>query len=168
MKIFFEKLNNDGTQISLDIQGAVNALKALSNFLVLPVPPNFGIIEQSLGDEEYLTIDGDYRTNVGTRGLRKITIESFLPAKYYRWIVPGASAVPDVYIEFFESAMRDNQLVRLVITQGMVSKLVMICRVNFKKGISDDAGDVPYTLDLTEYSTTSSNKLGFTLGGLSI
>lgn len=58
---------------------------------------------------------------------------------------------PKYYIKFFEK-YRDLKLpVRVIIIDKFSVTLNMLCRYNFSYTLRDRAGDVPYTLDITEY-----------------
>ncbi len=125
--------------------------KKRNEYAILPVVPHIHMINQSLSDEEFETVDKGFLLLIGKKGLRKFEIESFFPSKIYHWMEMGSVPNPKFYIKFFEKYRDENEPVRVIIISKFKIVLNMECRYNFQHGISDRAGDVPYSLEVTEY-----------------
>lgn len=102
-------------------------------------------------DEDFVTIDGNTLNLIGGKGLRRFSFSSFFPSKLYSFVSFLNFREPKHYIKFFEK-YRDLKLpVRVIIIDKFSITLNMLCRYNFSYTLRDRAGDVPYTLDITEY-----------------
>ena len=102
-------------------------------------------------DEDFVTIDGNTLNVIGGKGLRRFSFSSFFPSKLYSFVSFLNFREPKHYIKFFEK-YRDLKLpVRVIIIDKFSVTLNMLCRYNFSYTLRDRAGDVPYTLDITEY-----------------
>ncbi len=102
-------------------------------------------------DEDFVTIDGNTLNLIGGKGLRRFSFSSFFPSKLYSFVSFLNFRPPKYYIKFFEK-YRDLKLpVRVIIIDKFSVTLNMLCRYNFSYTLRDRAGDVPYTLDITEY-----------------
>lgn len=102
-------------------------------------------------DEDFVTIDGNTLNLIGGKGLRRFSFSSFFPSKLYSFVSFLNFREPKHYIKFFEK-YRDLKLpVRVIIIDKFSVTLNMLCRYNFSYTLRDRAGDVPYTLDITEY-----------------
>ena len=120
-------------------------------YVILPVVPHIDIIEREINDEEFETSDGKILLLIGNTGLRRFTIDSFFPSKIYPWMEIGSIPVPVTYIDFFEKYLKNKEIIRVIIISKYKIVLNMECRYNFQYGITDRAGDVPYSLDVIEY-----------------
>lgn len=117
----------------------------------IPVVQNVEPIVCDTTDEEFTTIDGKTLNLIGGKGLRKFSFSSFFPSKLYSFVSFLNFREPKHYIKFFEK-YRDLKLpVRVIIIDKFSVTLNMLCRYNFSYTLRDRAGDVPYTLDITEY-----------------
>lgn len=117
----------------------------------IPVVQNIEPITCETTDEDFVTIDGNTLNLIGGKGLRRFSFSSFFPSKLYSFVSFLNFRPPKHYIKFFEK-YRDLKLpVRVIIIDKFSVTLNMLCRYNFSYTLRDRAGDVPYTLDITEY-----------------
>lgn len=116
--------------------------------LLLPVVPYIEEIEQEQNNEEYKTINGRSLNLKGGKSLRKFSISSFFPSKNYDFLTIPFVPV-SAYLNFF--LKNRDEPVRVIVIAKNLTILNMLCRYNFKYNITDKAGDVPYTLEITEY-----------------
>lgn len=117
----------------------------------IPVVQNIEPITCETTDEDFVTIDGNTLNLIGGKGLRRFSFSSFFPSKLYSFVSFLNFRLPKHYIKFFEK-YRDLKLpVRVIIIDKFSVTLNMLCRYNFSYTLRDRAGDVPYTLDITEY-----------------
>jgi len=117
----------------------------------IPVVQNIEPITCETTDEDFVTIDGNTLNLIGGKGLRRFSFSSFFPSKLYSFVSFLNFREPKHYIKFFEK-YRDLKLpVRVIIIDKFSVTLNMLCRYNFSYTLRDRAGDVPYTLDITEY-----------------
>lgn len=117
----------------------------------IPVVQNIEPITCDTMDEDFVTIDGNTLNLIGGKGLRRFSFSSFFPSKLYSFVSFLNFRPPKYYIKFFEK-YRDLKLpVRVIIIDKFSVTLNMLCRYNFSYTLRDRAGDVPYTLDITEY-----------------
>ena len=120
---------------------------------ILYIPVVLGVepITCDTMDEDFVTIDGNTLNLIGGKGLRRFSFSSFFPSKLYSFVSFLNFRPPKYYIKFFEK-YRDLKLpVRVIIIDKFSVTLNMLCRYNFSYTLRDRAGDVPYTLDITEY-----------------
>ena len=117
----------------------------------IPVVQNIEPISCETTDEDFVTIDGNTLNLIGGKGLRRFSFSSFFPSKLYSFVSFLNFREPKHYIKFFEK-YRDLKLpVRVIVIDKFSVTLNMLCRYNFSYTLRDRAGDVPYTLDITEY-----------------
>ena len=117
----------------------------------IPVVQNIEPISCETTDEDFVTIEGNTLNLIGGKGLRRFSFSSFFPSKLYSFVSFLNFRPPKHYIKFFEK-YRDLKLpVRVIIIDKFSVTLNMLCRYNFSYTLRDRAGDVPYTLDITEY-----------------
>ena len=134
MKIYFIAENNGETEI-----------------VAIPVVQNIEVMNCDTTDEEFTTIDGNTLNLIGGKGLKKFSFSSFFPSKLYSFVSFLNFKQPKYYVKFFEK-YRDLKLpVRIIIVDKYQVILNMLCRYNFTYNFRDRAGDIPYTLDITEY-----------------
>ena len=122
-----------------------------SEYVILPVAPHINLVERQVTDEEFETADGKILLLLGNKGLRSFAIDSFFPSKIYPWAEIGSVPIPRTYIDFFEKYLEEKEIIRVIIISKYKVVLNMECRYNFQYGITDRAGDVPYSLDVIEY-----------------
>lgn len=125
--------------------------KKNNEYVILPVVSHVNMVGQTISDEEFETVDKGPLLLIGQKGLRKFEIESFFPNKIYPFMEIGSLPLPKVYVKFFEKYRDENEPVRIIIISKFKIVLNMECRYNFQYGISDRAGDVPYSLEVIEY-----------------
>ena len=117
----------------------------------IPVVQNIEPITCDTMDEDFVTIEGNTLNIIGGKGLRRFSFSSFFPSKLYSFVSFLNFREPKYYIKFFEK-YRDLKLpVRVIVIDKFSVTLNMLCRYNFSYTLRDRAGDVPYTLDITEY-----------------
>lgn len=119
-----------------------------NKFVILPVVPYITDIEQEQTNEEMQTINGIPLNLKGGKTLRKFSISSFFPNKKYEFL-KTAFLPASVYLNFF--LQNTKEPVRVIVISKSLIILNMLCRYSFSYNITDRAGDVPYTLDITEY-----------------
>lgn len=133
-----------------------------SDYIVLPiVPADLPELAQPQNNETFESISGSIRV-IGLMGLRKITIESLLPAegKNYPFARPTGSSAQKV-VEFFEKWRRKYIPLQCSITYGNGDVYIdMSCLVDEFTYYSDKVGDIHYSLKASEY------KLGSELNSL--
>lgn len=117
--------------------------------IFLPIVPYIEDIEQEQGNEEFKTINGKSLNLKGGKNLRKFSITSFFPSKNYNFSNVAFTPVSN-YLNFFLKNI--DEPVRIIIIAKNLVILNMQCRYNFKYNITDKSGDVPYTLEITEYT----------------
>lgn len=117
----------------------------------IPVVQNIEPITCETTDEDFVTIDGNTLNLIGGKGLRRFSFSSFFPSKLYSFVSFLNFREPKFYVKFFEK-YRDLKLpVRVIILDKYRVVLNMLCRYNFTYTFRDKAGDIPYTLEITEY-----------------
>lgn len=117
----------------------------------IPVVQNIEPITCETTDEDFVTIDGNTLNLIGGKGLRRFSFSSFFPSKLYSFVSFLNFREPKFYVKFFEK-YRDLKLpVRVIILDKYRVVLNMLCRYNFTYTFRDRAGDIPYTLEITEY-----------------
>lgn len=116
---------------------------------VIPVPPSAIDIEMSQGNSDFESFSGPIRL-LGNRGLTKMSWSSIFPNRPLRFIRPGASAVAKEYIDFFEAAWKRQIPLRVVIIYK-TQKINIPCTVDSLSWKIDRAGDVAYSISLTEF-----------------
>ena len=104
----------------------------------IPVVQNIEPISCETTDEDFVTIDGNTLNLIGGKGLRRFSFSSFFPSKLYSFVS---------FLNFREPKLP----VRVIVIDKFSVTLNMLCRYNFSYTLRDRAGDVPYTLDITEY-----------------
>nr|DAP33562.1 MAG TPA: tail assembly protein [Caudoviricetes sp.] len=122
-----------------------------NEYVILPIVSHINTIGITISDEEFETVDKGPLLLIGKKGLRKFEIESFFPNKIYPFMEIGSLPSPKGYIKFFEKYRDENEPVRVIIISKFKIVLNMECRYNFQYGITDRAGDVPYSLEIMEY-----------------
>lgn len=117
----------------------------------IPVVQNIEPITCETTDEDFVTIDGNTLNLIGGKGLKRFSFSSFFPSKLYSFVSFLNFREPKFYVKFFEK-YRDLKLpVRVIILDKYRVVLNMLCRYNFTYTFRDRAGDIPYTLEITEY-----------------
>lgn len=116
--------------------------------IILPVITEISMIEQEQNNEEFKTISGAPLNLKGGRSLIHFTINSFLPSKDYDFI-QGVRLPLTYYKKFFED--NRNNVVRVIAVANNGILFNILARYKFDYSITDKAGDIPYTLEITEY-----------------
>lgn len=116
----------------------------------LPVIPSSLEINEPWNNEEFETIGQGTLRLIGLRGLRTLSIESFFPLKEYPFAKDHRNGWE--YVQFFRK-WRDKRVpIRIIITLDDGSEMLNMPVVvdDFTYGL-DNAGDIPYSLSLTEF-----------------
>ena len=89
---------------------------------------------------------------IGNVQLREFSLEGIFPNRRYAWTNPNSVARAQVYIDFFVKWQAEQVPIRVVITYGDGREFLnMPCTIDqFEYGV-DKAGDVKYSLSVTEY-----------------
>lgn len=125
----------------------------------LPIVPPLDLIECETQDEEYQTVSSGTFNLIGQKGLRKFEINSFFPNKEYPFLQSGTKTDAEVYIKFFEKWRDNNVPVRVIIIDKEKEILNMACRYSFSYALRDQAGDVPYKLEVKEFRFPQAKKV---------
>lgn len=119
--------------------------------VVLPVVPPEIKIKIGQANEGYSGLSKNINL-IGNVELRTVEISSIFVNRKYPWIRSKSSPYADTYINFFEKWRNRHVPIRIVITNKDGSEyLNMACSVDTFEYYKDQAGDIPYTLSLTEY-----------------
>lgn len=116
--------------------------------IILPVITEVTMIEQDQNNEEFKTVTGNPLNLKGGRSLIRFSINSFLPSKDYEF-VQGIRFPLIHYKKFFEENRDEVVRVIAVANNGILFNIQ--ARYKFNYAITDKAGDIPYTLEITEY-----------------
>jgi hypothetical protein len=116
----------------------------------LPVLPSSLSIEDPWNNEEFETIGQGTLKLIGLKGLRTVDIESFFPMNEYPFVKEKRDGWE--YVNFFKKWRGRRVPIRIVITLDNGQEFLnMACTVDsFTYGI-DRAGDIPYSLNLSEF-----------------
>lgn len=109
------------------------------------IPPDIEI-ENPLSYENFETTSGKILTLVGDPGLRSLTIESFFPIKFYKFL--GNTLLAPDCIDFFNR--NRNAKFRVVISSASIN-INMLCIVTNFKYSKKQNENVRYTLSIQEY-----------------
>lgn len=122
----------------------------------LPVVPQSFAIESTFSNEAISTITSNDIKKFGNRGLKSIELSSFFPVKEYKFS-RNKSMLGWEYVKTIEK-WRDKAIpVRLIITDTGINMAVTID--GFTYGVQDGAGDIYYSLRLSEYKFVQVNKI---------
>lgn len=116
---------------------------------VIPVPPNKIDIETGQGNSDFEAFSGPVRL-IGNKGLTKMNWSSIFPNRPLRFIRPGASSNAKEYLDFFEAAWKRKIPLRVIVIYT-TQKINMACTVDNLSWSVDKAGDVAYSISLTEF-----------------
>ncbi|MGQ7276642.1 hypothetical protein ACT91Q_01595 [Brevibacillus thermoruber] len=116
----------------------------------LPILPSSLSIEEPMHNEEFETIGYGTLKLIGLKGLRTLAIESFFPMKEYPFAKDKRNGWE--YVEFFKKWREKRVPIRIIITLDDGREFLnMACTVDsFTYGV-DRAGDIPYSLTLSEF-----------------
>ena len=117
--------------------------------IILPVTPSSYQVETGQGIQVVnLTQFGDYAL-AGYPSIYAFTLDCMFPAQSYPFMVGGSTPDPDLYIEFFERAVKERQVLRFVVSDTLVSNEVLVESMRY--GEQDGTNDVYVTLSLMPY-----------------
>lgn len=117
--------------------------------IILPVTPSSYQIETGQGIQVVnLTQFGDYAL-AGYPSIYAFTLDCMFPAQSYPFMVGGSTPDPNLYIEFFERAVKERQVLRFVVSDTLVSNEVLVESMRY--GEQDGTNDVYVTLSLMPY-----------------
>lgn len=120
--------------------------------LRLPIlPPSFEVETGNLNTTININEIGNIKL-IGKSDLKKITLETFFPARNYSFCEYTGFPQPYSCVEMIEGWRKSGKPIRLIIT-GTPINLAMAIEI-FKFGERDGSGDVYYTLELEEYVFT--------------
>ncbi len=121
-----------------------------TDFIELPfVYPDLKI-ENPMDLQEFKTVSNGTLQLKGKSGVKRLTIESFLPETYEHWVNRTAHT-RDTVINFMNEVIQESETLRLVITYGNFDWANFPCVVeNWTYGTPEQNGDVKYTLSLAE------------------
>lgn len=117
--------------------------------IILPVTPSSYQVETGQGIQVVnLTQFGDYAL-AGYPSIYAFTLDCMFPAQPYPFMVGGSTPDPNPYIEFFERAVKERQVLRFVVSDTLVSSEVLVESLRY--GEQDGTNDVYATLSLMPY-----------------
>lgn len=117
--------------------------------IILPVTPSSYQVETGQGIQVVnLTQFGDYAL-AGYPSIYAFTLDCMFPAQSYPFMVGGSTPDPNLYIEFFERAVKERQVLRFVVSDTLVSNEVLVESLRY--GEQDGTNDVYVTLSLMPY-----------------
>lgn len=117
--------------------------------IILPVTPSSYQVETGQGIQVVnLTQFGDYAL-AGYPSIYAFTLDCMFPAQSYPFMVGGSTPDPNLYIEFFERAVKERQVLRFVVSDTLVSNEVLVESMRY--GEQDGTNDVYVTLSLMPY-----------------
>ena len=117
--------------------------------IILPVTPSSYQVEIGQGIQVVnLTQFGDYAL-AGYPSIYAFTLDCMFPAQSYPFMVGGSTPDPNLYIEFFERAVKERQVLRFVVSDTLVSNEVLVESMRY--GEQDGTNDVYVTLSLMPY-----------------
>ncbi|MGL4672613.1 hypothetical protein [Cetobacterium sp.] len=114
-------------------------------FKVPYIPPDVKI-SNPLEFELFENFKGQSLTLVGEPGLREITLESFFPNKFYRWL--GNTTLAPLCLDFF--LKNRNKVLRIVII-SLSTRINMECIITQFTHSKKHNGDISYSLTIQEY-----------------
>ena len=117
--------------------------------IILPVTPSSYQVETGQGIQVVnLTQFGDYAL-AGYPSIYAFTLDCMFPAQSYPFMVGGSTPDPNLYIEFFERAVKERQVLRFVVSDTLVSNEVLVESMRY--GEQDGTNGVYVTLSLMPY-----------------
>lgn len=117
-----------------------------AQILKLPYVPPEVVINSPLEFESFENSNGKILTLTGEPGLRSLSIESFFPSKFYKWI-PSLTLSP-FCLDFFNSNRK--KVFRIVILSATIN-LNMQCIISNFTYKKQQNGNIKYTLEIQEY-----------------
>lgn len=117
--------------------------------LTLPVtPPGYDWVRGVNYETIHIDQVGDLNFPAG-KALHQGSIECLLPAQAYPFMVPGAVADPQRYLDQFNRWRRDYTVLRYIVSGTDINEAVRIESV--RQGENDGTNDINVTLTLREY-----------------
>ena len=86
---------------------------------------------------------------IGNQGLAEFSYSSFFPSQGYGFLDINNPPDPWSYVEFIEGWMKEDEPVRLILTDTPINIEMRIQDFDYK--LEDSTGDVYYSLNMTEY-----------------
>ncbi|MGL6063767.1 MAG: hypothetical protein ACRC0S_01645 [Fusobacteriaceae bacterium] len=114
-------------------------------FKIPYVPPDIQI-SNPLEIESFENFKGQSLTLIGEQGLREITLESFFPNRFYRWL--GNITLAPLCLDFFER--NRNKIFRIVII-SLSTRINMECIITQFSYSKKQNGDIKYSITVQEY-----------------
>ena len=124
--------------------------------LQLPVTPFFTVNGTQLNQVVNLYNLGEINLP-GQRGLKTLTIESFLPANQYNFLKTNEIADPFSLCNMIERWKGSRRPIRVIFTETNINLAMLI--ENFNYGIKDGTRDVYFTLELKEFIFVKARKI---------
>ncbi len=124
---------------------------------VIPVIPPIIEVEDSQGNSDMDTFSGPVRL-IGNKGLKRLSWSSIFPNRYLPFMRPGSVFVAKEYLAFFEAAWERKIPFRVIILYKN-HKTNIACTVDSLSWHVDKAGDVAYSISITEFKFVQAQKM---------
>lgn len=127
--------------------------------MIMPVvPEDLPEIEKSYNNTSMTTLYGELNL-IGVKGLRQLTLESFLPCSKRPYMRPGSSMDYEAYIKFFERWADAQKPIRVVMVDTNREILNMAAAVQSFSWKVKRNGDISYSLVLKEFAFVKVRRL---------
>lgn len=131
--------------------------------MVLPIPPREIEIVENQNNSDFLSLAGTIRI-IGKSELIKISFSSFFPSKKLSYMSKGATDRPWEYVDFIKNARKKQIPIRVVIMYKSRTINLAMTIDEFSHSV-DRAGDIRYSISLTEYKIPTPLKSKVTFWG---
>lgn len=131
--------------------------------MVLPIPPSTIEIIENQNNSDFSSLTGAIRI-IGKSELIKISFSSFFPSKKVPYMSKGATDKPWDYVDFIKDARKKQIPIRVVIMYKSKTFNLAMTVDEFSHSV-DRAGDVRYSISLTEYKVLTPLKNTVTFWG---
>lgn len=129
------------------------------NRITLPITPESFEVTDAWSNEELNINQLGLITMIGKRGLKSVTISSFLPKIQYEFVVPGSAMRGDNWGTIKNLQEWRGKVLKFAVscTEGIVSWSCVIDG-DFTYGQKDGSGDIYYTITFKEYKHANAKR----------
>lgn len=114
----------------------------------------------SANNEELDSVAGSSIIALGSDPLARVSLSGIFPARKESWMESDMLTDPQEYVTFFRLGKKNRTIFRLVITRndgkGVFNRLVACTSLKIDPPKTN--GDIPYSMDFTEYRKASTKK----------
>ncbi len=132
-------------------------IKSNESFVILPVLTALNEITQEENFEEFKAVTGKVLNLEGTKSLLNFSLSGFIPSKNYEFM-NGNNFTLLTTLKFLEK--NKGKIVRIIVINSNLVVLNIQARYKMSYSLTDKAGDVPFTLDITEFKSPNAGKGG--------